>query len=210
MTRSRMYGSDHEFGAWLRGLGVAGGPLPSISQDRGTTITDWDGCIHQYKTPRDGKGTRDIHCMITIEAKSRFSDIPSSQLETLWFQHQSIVKSGKKNDRQEFPDDVLRIRNRSNPSQEIWHFGVAVIRYNTPAVKDATVFQWGRFDYRGNMKYREIGIDIVIRLLQFDYNPCHLIPMAFRRHHKTKIVETEEGLPICPELTTVVRTIHRS
>lgn len=210
MTRSRMYGSDSDFGEFLRSLGVAGGPLPSVSPDRGTTITDWDGCIHQYKTPVDKKGTRNIHCMITIEAKSRFADIPPSQLETLWFQHQSIVKTGKKDNRQEYPDDVLRIVNRSNSSQEIWNFGIAVIRYNTSSAKDATKFQWGRFDYRGNMKYREIGIDMLIKLLMFDCNPCRLTPMDFRRHHKTRVIETEEGLPIFPELTTVVRTVQRS
>jgi hypothetical protein len=176
MTRQRMYGSDNVWGKWVRSLGAYGGPLPSSSLMRGTTINDWDMIVHQYKTPVDNQGTRDVHCLMFVECKTRLATVASSQAETLWFNHQATRKKYQAR------------KVASDAKVAVWHYGVSVLSCEGDDPACAQRFRWGRFDHEGRIVYRDINADTVIRLLAFDCDADTLRPNSFRRHHKVQTI----------------------
>ena len=184
MTRQRLYGDDNVWGAWVRALGCAGGPLPSSGLNRGTTINDWDMILHQYKTPVDRQGTRDVHCMMCVECKTRLAGVSPTQSETLWLHHQSI--------RQKY--QALTIGRTRKIA--VWHFGVSVLRCDGEDPAYAQRFDWGRFTPSGDIVYRAVTLDTVIELLQFNLDPDTLARTSFRRHHKVSQISRQVLTPL--------------
>jgi len=186
VTRQRTYGNDTVWGAWVRSLGGQGGPLPSSSPFRGTTINDWDMIVHQYKTPIDNQGSREVHCLMFVECKTRLAMVAPSQAETLWFNHQATRKK-------------YQARLVAKPNRvAVWHHGVSVLSCEGDDPAHAQQFRWGRFDDVGRIVYHDIDIDMAVGLLAFDYDPDTLKKTCFRRHHKvhniTRRVLTPLGL----------------
>ena len=184
MTRQRMYGSDNVWGAWVRSLGGYGGPLPSSSLMRGTTINDWDMIVHQYKTPVDNQGTRDVHCLMFVECKTRLALVAPSQAETLWFNHQATRKKYQ----------VRKVASANKVA--VWHYGVSVLSCEGDDPARAQHFRWGRFDDAGRIVYHDINADTVVGLLAFDCDPDTLRANSFRRHHKVRLISRMVTTPL--------------
>jgi hypothetical protein len=174
VTRQRIYGDDNVWGAWVRHLGRHGGPLPSSSPQRGTTINDWDMIVHQYKTPVDQLGTREVHCLMFVECKTRLANVSSTQQETLWFNHQYTFRKSQ----------ACLVGGRQKVS--VWHFGVSVLRCEGDDPMCARRFEWGRFDEHGYLRYRAVDASLVTQLLSFDVDADTLRRASFRRHHKNE------------------------
>ena len=57
---------------------------------------DLDLLLHRYKTPTDGKGTRDIQCMMFIEIKTFMAKVSDAQRDTLSLLNQ-VMRNRKPN-----------------------------------------------------------------------------------------------------------------
>jgi hypothetical protein len=158
---------------------------------RGTTVNDWDMIVHQYKTPVDKQGTRDVHCLMFVECKTRFATVASSQAEMLWFMHQLTYKK--------FQAERIGCSGKVS----VWHYGVSVLSCETDDPATSQRFQWGRFDREGRLVYAPLDTDSIIGLMAFDYDPDTLRRTSFRRHHKTqkekRLVLTPLGLWVVEE-----------
>lgn len=184
VTRQRIYGEDTVWGAWMRSLGQPGGPLPSSSKTRGTTVNDWDVIVHQYKTPVDNQGTRDVHCMMFLECKTRLADVSPTQTETLWFNHQAICKKFQAS----LPGSKQKV--------SVWHYGVSILSCHGDDPAHAQFFRWGRFDRNGRIVYHDVSLETVILLLTFDYDPDTIRHNSFRRHHKVSVYTAHVQTPM--------------
>jgi len=184
MTRERIYGSDPVWGQWVRSLGVRGGPLPSASDLRGTTVNDWDLILHQYKTPVDNQGTRDVHCLMFVECKTRMAEVASTQTETLWLWHQGTKRK--------YQAKLVNSKKRV----AVWNYGASVLRCDSDDPATATWFDWGRFDDNGRLFYRQLDTASVIELLAFDREPDTLALASFRRHHKVRHLTRTVRVPL--------------
>ena len=176
MTRQRIYGADSVWGAWVRSLGAKDGPLPSISATRGTTINDWDMIVHQYKTPVDSQGSRDVHCLMYVECKTHMGSVAPSQAETLWFNHQATAKK-------------INVKQLNKSGRvAVWHYGVSLLSCDKADPACSLVFRWGRFDDAGRIQYYNVDMATIVHLLRFDLDPDTLRPTSFRRHHKVQYI----------------------
>jgi hypothetical protein len=184
MTRQRVYGSDPLWGAWVRSFGGKDGPLPSSSLLRGTTVNDWDMIIHQYKTPVDRQGTRDVQCLMFVECKTRFASVAATQQETLWMLHQRLKWKGQ-----------LHTLNRARLITA-WLFGVSFLSCETDNPATSEVFRWSRFDLNGNLVSYDVDLETVLALLAFDLDPDTLTLLSFRRHHKVQRVHRRVLTPL--------------
>ena len=184
MTRQRVYGSDTLWGSWIRSFGGGSGPLPSSSFLRGTTVNDWDMILHQYKTPVDNTGTREVQCLMFVECKTRFGAIASTQQETLWMLHQRLYWKGK-----------TRKIGRAEPVTT-WMYGVSFLGCETDNPATSQVFRWQRFAADGTLTTQHIDLDTTLAILRFDLDPDTLNALSFRRHHKTQQIHRKILTPL--------------
>jgi hypothetical protein len=191
MTRDRLFGSDVPLMAWCREKGKTG-ELPAYSEECGLVQTDVDAFWHRYKTCIDKMGTRNLQVMMEIEWKTRGGSLTDSQEDTYRKKHAMILPSLKYH------------------GQELKNFGVTVVCLSGTTPEDSKSIKWGRF-IRGRasgMKWTEISVDQLLKLMRFDMHPDSMNDNPFRRHHKTHKFQMVEksalGFEVERELT------HRS
>jgi len=178
MTRSRTYGVDPPFNAWVRNQRG----LDSVI--RGLVVTDIDMCFHQYRTHVDGIGTREVHLVMDVEVKTRDALPAPSQLETLWIRHERLTRGGI----------AMRHSQRGITS---WHFGMFILSLpgEAPGDDDDHV-RWCSFRNGGALRTRSITVGDLRRVLGFDLRPDTLKPLDLRRHHFTGEIAQEVETPL--------------
>ena len=163
MIRSRTFGSDVPYMAWMRSREKE---LPSYSSSIGFVATDVDVFVHRYLTvPSDGIGTREVQNMMLIEVKSRSGNPSSSQLDTL----------SKIN----LFNGIRRVAGR-----RVEFFGVFFLKLSGTSPDDSDQMWWGSI-LSGVVQWQKIDTTTLIALLRFDIHPVTLGLIEYRRHHKT-------------------------
>ena len=195
MTRDRMFGSDVPFCAWMRANKV----LPSYSRDCGFVASDVDLFIHRYLVDlKDKQGSRDFQCLMTVELKTRLGVVHESQADTLWKLHKFRGQLAK----------PLWCEKRKH-HYELRNFGVYFLRMSGEDPKESGIMKWGRFDKdRPTIRWDDVDVDKLVRILRFDISPESLEGNWWRRHHKTQEIVTLEQQPL--GFAKPVRTIKRS
>jgi|GEM_PF-6378683 len=170
MTRERFYGSDTDFCAWMR----ACKDLPSSGHDFGFAACDNDITVHRYKTVVDRIGTRDVQALMQIEIKTRGGVPPMSQMDTLsklnLFRGQKHLKDGQ----------VIRF------------FGVFVLVMDGTTPTNSTIMRWGSMRHSGpvndasKLKWRDITLNLLIKLLRFEIDPHSFESEPLRRRHSSQ------------------------
>jgi hypothetical protein len=182
LTRSRMFGSDVPFCAWLREQK----DLPSYSSAIGFVATDVDLIVHRYLTEVDSEGTRQIQALMHLEVKTRSGVPHDSQLDTL-------CKLNLFHGKRDLPHVHLR------------YWGVSVLSMDGTTPDNSRTMYWARFPESrngqtprrwDNLNVQSISHAQLIGLLRFDLHPDNLTRRPFRRHHKTMEVVVEEMMPL--------------
>lgn len=163
MTRQRLYGSDVPFCDWMR----KHPELPSYSSSMGFAASDADVFIHRYLHVVDANGTRDIQSLAMLEIKTRNGEPTWSQADTLYKLHQSMVGT------------------KEIESVIVWNFGVSFISISDERPDKSDCIKWGRFQGASKVRWRKIGLDLLLDLLKFERHHDNLEKNPFRRHHKT-------------------------
>lgn len=168
------------FGRWVR-------QQDSIdSHQHGLVVTDADWIFQKYKTNVDVLGARNVQLMMICEVKTFGATPGASQVETLFFLHQSTC--------------CMRERKRPGGLSPImlWHFGVFILSIpgNTPV--DGHPMYWGSFDSDGSVSWRKTtSVRSLVELLGFVRRPDDPPrKLDLRRHHISKDVQATEFLPI--------------
>lgn len=192
MVRSRVFGSDVPFLGWCREKGRTG-ELPSSSIDRGVVISDVDCTVHQYKSPVDRIGTRELQAILEVEVKTRSGEPTDSQVDTYRKKHVSIKQKVEWK------------------KQTIFNYGVAFVSMSGTTPDDSDVIRWGRFsdDEHMSICWREIDKHMLLSLLRFDLHPDSFAKNPFRRHHglsSTFIQRIKTPLGFDVEESVVIRS----
>lgn len=192
MARDRIFGSDTPFCNWMRKCD----DLPAIDKDFGFSACDNDITIHRYKYGvQDSIGTRNVQGLMQIEVKTRRGKPSFSQFDTL---NKLNLFAGEK----EIGGFHIRF------------FGVFVLVLSgtTPDDSDKMWWYWMPkgtiLNDASNMKCRKVDKDSLIQIMRFDRHPRNNSRQVFRRHHATKVIESEEVTEL--GFTTQVRIFKRS
>jgi len=187
MTRSRAYGSDTEFCAWMRSCKE----LPSFGNDFGLSISDNDVTLHRYMTSVDGQGSRQVQALMQIEVKTRQGKPPFAQMDTL---SKLNMFCGQRNTKQ----GVVRF------------FGVFVLVLSGTSPDDSNAMWWGVIP-KGlhvtnalNLKWKKITKEELVQILRFDRHPRNMEKLPFRRHHKTREITVVEKTPLGFEIEKTI------
>lgn len=173
MTRTRVYGSDAEFGRWVR----CQRDMDSSPNGAALTVNDVDYLFHRYMVNVDAEGTRDVHCMLWLEVKTRGGSVSQSQRQTLWLSHQ-LLNSKKA---------LLDCGGQRKVA--VWNFGVFVLQLGVTCAypgQGSEYVHWCQFDDCGNLIRTQITVDTLRDILTFRTRPDTLQPLSLRRHHKTR------------------------
>lgn len=180
MTRTRMYGSDTEFCAWMRNCEQ----LPSYGENFGFVASDNDLTVHRYKTCVDSVGTREVQGIMQIEIKTRHGKPSSSQVDTLT----------KLN---------LFACDKKVQGVQVRFFGVFFLVMSGTTPEDSDSMWWGRCPADKFLKdakfitWTEVNRSKLIDVLRFERHPRNLENTTpFRRHHKTKQFVELEHMPL--------------
>ncbi len=146
MTKSRVYGEDTAFGAWIR-------RNKYLASDQFCVI-DKDMIIHRYKQ----EGSRSIQNIAQIEEKIKGREPEPFQIDTLFKFH--VSSKG----RYELPDKTLVINH-----------GVSVVIFSGMGPEDSDTIRWGRFMRSGRLKYANITTEHLTLLLQFMADHDHAV-----------------------------------
>lgn len=189
-TRSRVYGSDVPFCAWLRHCKC----LPATSYDSsfGLSVYDNDLTLHRYCTKVDTRGTRLVQMMMQLEVKTRWS----SERGTGWPTDAQLDSLCKLN---AFAGRKIR------RGQTVRNFGVFILLLSGTSPDNSQQMRWGvlpvddfleeRADYK-SIPWRPMDRAVLIQLLAFQIHPRTLRPLDLRRHHKTQVLMVRERLPL--------------
>lgn len=193
-TRSRVYGSDTDFSAWVR-------RHPELQYDYdgrfGLGLADWDAVFHRYMTASEINRPRDVQSLMYLEVKSRNGSLTSSQRDTLFKHHCHC-----------FNMDQGKAQSRRINGQDILHFGVSILILSGTNPDNSASIKWGRFSKIGNVHFQKINSDQLIQLLRFDLHPSNLSTKPFRLHHKTREVAELILEPL--GFVTMQKIVHRS
>lgn len=186
MTTSRRYGSDTEFGAWLR-------RQPDMdSREVGLAANDIDWDILKYRVGSDTIGSRSLKCHMQVEIKSHGATPNPSQLEALYGKHQLISRF--REDGSLLPVEVWRPGNTKQ--DKWWCFGVYVLSMSHTTPDNSDAIWWGCFNSDGELSWTELDIDALKDILRLRKRPDTFAPLSLRRHHKTQWVTVKEETPL--------------
>lgn len=179
MTRQRIYGSDTEFCAWIRGCKE----LPSIGHDFGLAVSDNDITLHRYMTSVDSIGTREVQAIMQLEVKTRKGKPPAAQMDTLsklnMFATQKTTKQG-----------VVRF------------FGVFILVMSDTTPDNSKLMWWGVIPKTlitadaSKLIWKKIDREKLIQLLRFERHPRNFEMQPFRRHHLTRVITETVAMPL--------------
>ena len=187
MTRTRFFGSDAPFCAWLR---EQKRELPSKDYESviGISVTDCDLILHRFKTEVDSEGTREIQAIMMLEVKTRNADPTFAQIDTLKVFHNTIR-------RKPWEDQAT--------GQVLFNFGVSFLKLSDLTPADSKTMHWGRLivnkrfkQVDGQIQWKPINLDTLHKLMRFDVHPTTFAWRPFRRHHKTKELEQLVQYPL--------------
>lgn len=190
MTRSRIYGSDTPFCAWMRSRT----DLPSYGDPNfGFVASDNDVTIHRYLSEVDGIGTREVQGLMQIEVKTRRSHGDDGGPATNGLRSSQIDTLSKLN---------LFCGDKRVHGQWIRFFGVFLIVMDGTTPANSSTMWWGVLpkntvlgDWH-DAKWRRISMGTLISLLRFDRHPRTLQTHPLRRHHKTSSIMVTERAPL--------------
>ena len=192
MVRPRLFGSEETpFGKWLRNKGVGDGPLPSSF----FAPTDVDMILHRYLSGEDAMASREVQHVLWLEVKTRNGTLSSWQHETLFYYHQLLYKTAK--------GSILarKLRRLGRSPVSVWSYGVSILQLPGVSPDDFDYANYGRFDIKGEIQWRRIGTEQLIGLCAFNLRPDTLAKMSLRRHHRTRVFELVQTMPLGFDVT---------
>ena len=127
---------------------------------------DLDLLLHRYKTTTDGKGTRDIQCMMFIEIKTFMAKISDAQRDTLSLLNQ-VMRNRKPNihssPRRQIKNQICRAYSRMlKKDVTLFLYGGHLLQMDGTCPKSSSLMLWD---------YKPINIDCLEKLLRFEMNP---------------------------------------
>ncbi len=136
------------------------------SKEFGLCNQDVDWIWHQYRTIKDGVGSRTINHVLMIEEKSYSKCLEFSQRDTMYLVHQALSAADNKRFRTARGDRVL-----------VRFWGYFLLRYSGTCLNCATEIWWNK---------RRVDTTTLESILRFDLDPVALKPYldsSARRHH---------------------------
>jgi hypothetical protein len=165
---------DREFLKWVR----EHEELSSRHGECRIGVQDCDTVFHQFMTPIDRQGKRDVQAIMLVETKTRNGRPDASQHDTWYKLHQF---SGQK----EIDGQLVRF------------LGVYCLLLSGTTPENSTLMQWGWFKNRRELHLTTLDdVQALVDLLSFKLHPKTLRRNWLRRHHKTRELAIQQQAPL--------------
>lgn len=140
---------------------------------------DIDLLLHKYKTIVDGKGTRDIQCMMFVEVKTYNAELTLAQEDTLLVLDQ-VLRNRKPNIHSEplsqAPNPPVKVYSKVCGRKVSVHFyGGHLLRFDGCSPETSDRIEWDR---------KVISQETLVGLLQFEIDPDGLTKLDHRRRSR--------------------------
>lgn len=127
---------------------------------------DLDILLHRYKTLVDGKGTRDIQCMMFVEVKTHMAVPSSSQMDTLSILNQ-VLRNRRPNihstPRRQTRGQLRRVWSKFLKRETtIKLYGGHLLQIDGTSPENSSSLLWD---------YAPITIEMLLELLRFERDP---------------------------------------
>lgn len=139
------------------------------SRIKGIVRFDCDILLHRYLVPVDKRGTRDLQCVMFIEAKTHWADMTPAQKDTLSMLSQ-VIRNRRRNIHG--AKKGRHAQDRTPPCKcyshvlkkdvRLWLFGGHVLRMSGDCPDDSDRMAWDG---------KPIDRDTLIRVLRFELDP---------------------------------------
>jgi hypothetical protein len=162
--------AETDFERWFRGQ------KELDSRDTGIVRFDLDMLLHKYKVCIDGKGDRDIQCMMFVEVKTFMAKPSMAQTDTLSMLGQ-VLRNRKQNIHSD-PRKQVQYQTRKvfskllNKDVTIKLFGAHLLQLERTNPDNSSVILWD---------YKPVTKQILMELLRFERDPDRIDLMIDHR-----------------------------
>jgi len=150
---------ETDFERWMRGHA-------ELKSQDGIVRFDLDVLLHRYKFIQDGKGVRDIQCLMFVEVKTHMAKPSQSQIDTLSMLNQ-VLRNRKSNinsnHRPQVTNQPDRVRSQLlKRDVTLRMYGGHLLQLDKTSPDNSGKMLWD---------YKEITPSQLIGLLRFELNP---------------------------------------
>lgn len=154
------------------------------SRNAGLVRFDCDILFHRYLVPTDKKGTRNLQCVMFIEAKTHWGDMTPAQRDTLSMLSQ-VLRNRKRNIHA--AKKGRHANERTPPCKcyshllkkdvRLWLFGGHVLRMSNNCPEDSQRINWDG---------HPVDTETLVRILRFELDPDDITkPIDWRRRYSS-------------------------